>query len=64
MNSLSPGTALAGEAGVPTRSERSTFNVQHSTFNGRGGWTLDAECWTLNVWPKAIPPGGEGVRIH
>ena len=39
----SASTALATETGVPTGSEHSTFNVQHSTFNGRGGWTLDVE---------------------
>ena len=38
-----PAAAGEGVSGVPTRSEHSTFNVQRSTFNGRGGWTFDVE---------------------
>ena len=39
----SASTALATETGAPTGSEHSTSNVQRSTFNGRGGWTLNVE---------------------
>ena len=51
----SASTASATVAGVPTGSK-------HSTFNGRGSWTLNVERWTLNVWPKAITPRGRSHR--
>ena len=43
--------------------QRLTFNIQHSTFNGRGGWTLDVERSTLKVWPKATPPANARLDL-